>query len=263
MNIEYEIIDFHTHPFMSDATNICSHKEYLHTDARGTEKLLRGIGITKICGSVLGKRHAPDDKITWEELKAANDEALALRELYGDFYVPGFHIHPDFQRESMEEIERMAKLGVRLVGELVPYWHCWRGYGRRDFYELLDVCAQYNMVVSFHPMDEDQMDKMVADFPRVTFVGAHPGEYETFMWHLERIKNNDNYYMDLSGTGIFRHGMLRHGIDAVGAEKIIFGSDYPTCNPSVFVGGVYLDEFITDSEKRMIFSENAKRILGI
>jgi predicted TIM-barrel fold metal-dependent hydrolase len=119
------------------------------------------------------------------------------------------------------------------------------------------------MVVSFHSMGDDEMDKMVKAHPGVTFVAAHPGEYPTFMRHLARMKMSDNYYLDLSGTGIFRHGMLRHAIDEFGAERFLFGSDYPICNPAVFVGGVLMDNLITDKEKELILSENAKRILKL
>ena len=67
--------------------------------------------------------------------------------------------------------------------------------------------------------------------------------------------------MDLSGTGLFRQGMLRYGIDMFGAERFIFGSDYPTCNPSMFIGGIALDTLISEDEKKLIFAENAKRLL--
>ena len=32
---------------------------------------------------------------TWQALRQANDDALRLRDMYGDFYIPGFHVHPD------------------------------------------------------------------------------------------------------------------------------------------------------------------------
>ncbi len=264
MNIEYEIIDFHTHPFLSERTNICSHKEYCNMNVESTRTMLEGMGINKICGSVIGKTCRPEDKESiWQEIRACNDEALRLREIYGDFYIPGFHVHPDFVRESCEEIERMSKLNIKLVGELVPYWHGWRDYSRRDFYEILDICKDCGMIVSFHSMGEDEMDKMVKDFPKLTFIAAHPGEYGEFMRHMNRMRTSENYYLDLSGTGLFRHGMLRHALDEFGAERILFGSDYPTCNPAMFVGGVYFDSLIKDREKELIFSGNAKRLLGI
>lgn len=264
MNTEYEIIDFHTHPFMTSRTNICSHKEYCNMSADNTKEMLKGIGISKICGSVIGKMHSSDDKKSiWQEIIDCNNEALTLRDIYGDFYIPGFHVHPGFVKESCEEIERMSKLGIKLVGELVPYWHGWRDYSAKAFYEILDVCKEYDMVVSFHSMGEDEMDKMVKEFPSLTFVAAHPGEYGEFTRHMERMKMSENYYLDLSGTGLFRHGMLRHALDEAGAERILFGSDYPTCNPAMFIGGVYFDSMIKDKEKELIFSGNTKRLLRI
>ena len=57
--------------------------------------------------------------------------------------------------------------------------------------------------------------------------------------------------------------MLRYGIDKVGVEKFIFGSDYPTCSLPMYVGAVLLDSGITDTEKEYIFSKNTKRILNL
>ena len=61
---------------------------------------------------------------------------------------------------------------------------------------------------------------------------------------------------------LFRYGMLRRIIDEMGADRVLFGSDFPTCNPAMFVGGVLLDPLITDGEKEKIFSGNAKKLLS-
>ena len=57
--------------------------------------------------------------------------------------------------------------------------------------------------------------------------------------------------------------MLRYGIDRVGVEKFIFGSDYPTCSLPMYIGAILLDSGISDNEKEYIFSKNAKRILNL
>ena len=62
----------------------------------------------------------------------------------------------------------------------------------------------------FQVRDDDEMDKMVKKHPDIVFVAAHPGEYNEFMRHMERMKLSENYYLDVSGYGIFRHGMFRH-----------------------------------------------------
>ena len=94
-------------------------------------------------------------------------------------------------------------------------------------------------------------------------MAAHPGEHDTFSRHLHRMELSENYYLDVSGTGLFRHGILRHGMDEFGAERFLFGSDYPICNPAMYIGGVLLDSLISEEEKRMIFAENAKRLLRL
>lgn len=263
--MSYEIIDFHTHPFDDSATNICAHQEYVAMSAENTVTYMKGLGISKICGSVLcrnieGASHYDNP---WDMIADGNRRALELKKQYGDFYVPGFHVHPDYVQESCDEIEKMHKLGVNLMGELVPYMHEWSDYSCKGFDEILDVATGYGMVVNLHTMDHDEMDSMVAKHPHTIFVTAHPGEYPDYMRHLNRMKMSENYYLDLSGTGLFRHGMLRHGIDEFGAERFLFGSDYPTCNPSVFIGGVALDTLITEAEKKLIFAGNAKRLLGL
>ncbi|MBQ8233217.1 MAG: amidohydrolase [Lachnospiraceae bacterium] len=263
--MSYEIIDFHTHPFTDAATNVCSHKEYCDMSAENTVSYMKGLGISKICGSVVCRNIGQEVTYAneWEMIDDSNRRALALKEQYGDFYIPGFHVHPGYVKESCDEIEKMSKLGVRLIGELVPYIHGWRDYSCKEFDEILDAATQYHMIVSFHSMGEDQMDEMVKKHPDTIFVAAHPGEYQEYIRHLNRMKMSDNYYLDLSGTGLFRHGMLRHGIDEFGPERFLFGSDFPTCNPAMFLGGVILDTLITEEEKKMILAENAKRLLGL
>ncbi len=262
---QYEIIDFHTHPFDDSTTNICSHRTYLDMSAENTAAYLKGLGITKICGTVLCRNTQDNSGYgnPWEMISESNRRALKLQKQYGEFYIPGFHVHPDYVAESCAEIERMHKLGIRLVGELVPYMHGWSDYSCKAFDEILDVATAYEMVVSLHSMGNDQMDEMVRKHPKTIFVAAHPGEYGDYMRHLERMKISENYYLDLSGTGLFRHGVLRHGIDEFGPERFIFGSDYPTCNPAMFIGGVAMDTLISDEEKSLILAGNAKRLLGL
>ena len=259
--MDFEIIDFHAHPFPDHAHNICAHKDALSMTPDTIVEVYRALGISKVCGSVI--QDGSNDDL-WGKIKSNNDHALKLQALYGDFYLPGFHIHPDYVEESIGEIERMSKLGIRLIGELVPYVDDWIGsYDSENFSVLLEEAGKHNMIVSFHTQNDDAIDAMVKRHPDVIFVAAHPKEYPTQLRHYERLKYSDNYYLDLSGMGLHRYGMLRRAIDVMGADRILFGTDYPTCSPATFLGGVLLDPTVTDSEKEKIFSLNAKRLLGL
>lgn len=68
--------------------------------------------------------------------------------------------------------------------------------------------------------------------------------------------------MDLSGTGLHRFGVVKYLIDRVGADRILFGTDYPICNPGMYVAAVRMEE-ISEQEREKIFHINAEKLLGI
>lgn len=253
------IIDFHTHPYRSDDFNVCQYKTDVGIHYKTVRSTLESIGIEAICGSVI---NIANSKITcWEDVSTLNDEAVAIARELDCFYVPGFHIHPSFVKESIAEMERMHAQGINLIGEIVPYIHGWSDYGCSELDEILDCALELNMIFNFHTVNEDAIDRMVEKHPDNILVAAHPGEKDSFMRHLARMEKSKNYYLDLSGTGIFRQGMLAYGIKKFGAERFLFGSDFPVCNPAVYVGGVGLDSLICDGDKEAVMWRNADRLL--
>ena len=259
-----KIIDFHTHPYLSSENDICQHTEFCDRSPETTLKVMEKLGVKTFCGSVISVAPLKENETRWDRIKKLNEEALELRRLFNRKYIPGFHVHPDYIEESVKEIDKFAALGLKLIGELVPYMDGWEKYDNPALNEIADYAATKNMIISLHTMpDEDDLDRFVAAHKNITIVAAHPGEKRIALRHIERLKKYDNYYLDLSGTGLFRYGLLRRLIDEGGAEKILYGSDYPTCNPSTFIGGVLLDDLITDKEREAILYKNAQRILGI
>lgn len=247
----FEIIDFHVHPFLCDEENLCFYKNTVNCD------ILRDMkeeGVSLFCGSVINGRG--DD---FERIKRANALAFEMREAFGEFYVPGIHINPNFIKESIEEAELYLKKGTKLIGELVPYYHGW-DYDNRNLFEIFDALGE--CTVSLHTMDLCQMEKLAKEFKDITFVFAHPGDSPVLKEHIEIMKRQENVYLDLSGTGLFRYGMLKKLCCEVGAERVLFGTDYPICNLKMYIAGV-LGEKISDREKELIFSGNAKRILDL
>lgn len=266
-NEMYEVIDFHTHPYLKETENMCMYKENFNIDFDAAVEDLKTSGITHICGSVLDTEKF-DISAGFSYLKRLNEHAAVIHERYRDFYTPGFHIHPAFVRESLEQIQQMQHRRVRLIGEVVPYQHGWRelkfDYGSRALREILSLAGEYEMVVSFHNMTDwqEETDKMIRENPKVRFVAAHPGQKADYLRHIERMKKYDNLYLDLSGTGLFRYGMLKHGVKEVGADRLIFGTDYPITNPRMYLQAV-LGEHISDNDRKKIFALNAKQLLDI
>ena len=251
-----EIIDFHTHPFLRVEDCICKYKDTTPVSVELTGRDLSGLGISRFCGSVIGGRGEGFSRNAQN-----NADAYALQTMYGGAYIPGIQVHGDFVDESCRAMDEALARGGNLVGELVPATYGW-SYGDEGFRRILDHASGKGMVFSLHTMVSEELERVLADYRDVTFVLAHPGEQKTLFWHIEQMKKNDNVYLDLSGTGLFRFGMLSKLVSEVGAERILFGSDYPVCNAGMYVGGV-LAERISDDAKEKIFAGNAKRLLKL
>ncbi|MCI8287751.1 MAG: amidohydrolase [Lachnospiraceae bacterium] len=260
------IIDFHTHPYLTEEENICMYKDFLRLSMQEVKADLQSAGITGICGSVISAMPYNEND-GFASLRELNRKALEIREAYGDFYIPGFHIHPAFVEESLEEMAFMYESGVRLIGELVPYIHGWAWYGcdydSDGLHKLLDAAGRYHMAVSYHTMTEqqEQMTRMIKAHSDVIFIAAHPGGREVYLQHLERLTQYRNAFLDLSGTGLFRYGMLRTGVEMAGADKLIFGTDYPICNPRMYVQAV-VGEHLPEEDTKKIFYKNVEDIFA-
>jgi len=256
--MDHKIIDIHAHPFLTPEQN-CGRAHYsaLNTPA----DFLAGMdmaGIGMFAGSVIARTEAVD----FEFIKNLNRSALELKKIYGERYAPGVHIHPAYGEESREELYYMHDRGVRLIGELVPYMHGYERYMQDDSGKIFELAQELGMVVSIHPTCVDDIDDFTAAFPRLKTILAHPGEKPTCLENIGLLNKHPNLYLDISGTGLFRDGLLRFLLDETGAEKIMFGADYPICNPAMQIAGV-MYENLSDAERECIFHLNAERLLGI
>ena len=74
-------------------------------------------------------------------------------------------------------------------------------------------------------------------------------------------EKHPNAYFDLSGNGLSRWHMLRWGIDRIGKERFLFGTDYPVVNPYMFMAGVFSEQLSYD-ERKAIFHDNFLRLTG-
>lgn len=264
---ERMVIDFHIHPYRDISESLCMYSEDFYLTPQEARRDLEEAGIGRVCGSVIraGYRGPVSG---FDDIRRLNDAALEMRERWGDYYIPGFHVHPAYLRESLEEVERMHREDVKLVGELVPYIHGWKeaghDYGSEALREILARAGEYGMPVSFHTMPEfkDQMERMIAGNPGVTFVAAHPGQKADYLMHVERLRKYPNLLLDISGTGLFRYGLLASAVKTVGADRLLFGTDYPISNPRMYVQAV-LGEHISQEDMEKIFWKNTRKLLGL
>lgn len=250
-----EIIDCHIHPAINRKTDFCWYAKSGSIKRQFDD--LKKAGITKACGALIINKRIE----SFTEIRKLNDAALLLRDRYPDFYIPGIQIHPDFPDDSCKEIERCCgKYGVRWIGELVGYLMGFgEDYASNNMLEILKTASKYKAVVNFHCSDLSVVEKLCTGIPEISFVLAHPGEREVFIKRISLVAKIKNLYLDCSGTGIDRYGMLKKAYETTGYKKLLFGSDYPINNPAVYIYGAMFEK-LPERFYRNFFSENFKQL---
>lgn len=246
-----KIIDAHMHPFSNERENLKWYGEKSGDFNLIIEDMKRA-GISFFCGSVISR-----NKHGKEALISINESAFELYKEHSDVYLPGVVIHPDFKDESCEYIKKAHDNGIFLVGELTPYVYGWKRY--MDAVEIFEYAASMNMTISCHPTVPDDMHALASQFKDTEIVYAHPSEGEYLKNNIELLQKHDNVYLDLSGSGIHRYGVVRELINKVGSDRILFGTDYPICNPACYVSCI-MYENLTDNELELIMHKNAERV---
>ena len=251
-----KIIDFHTHPFINENYNSCFYNNTVTFN--NFKSILTKAGISHICGSVIYKTN------NFTEIKNLNNEALKLKEIWQNFYTPGIHIHPCYIEESINELRTMSSKGIKLVGELVPYYNGWDKYYDKNIHIIYEEIDKLNMIVSLHTdfnTDMKSLEEAVKTFKNIKFVAAHPNQKELYETHIKLLNKYDNYFIDLSGSGLFRFGMLKNLVNKTSSKKIIFGTDFPICNPKMYVEAV-LFENLNSYDMDNIFYKNAENLFN-
>ena len=258
-DLPFEVIDCHIHP-AHDATSHWGW--FLPPQSVGAfVDTLRKSGISRACGSNIQCRGVP----SFSGTATSNKAALAFRDQFPDFYLPGVLVHPHFPEESCLELERYHnREGFRWVGEVAGYV---MGFGDEyvsgGAFQIYDLAQKLGTPVNFHCNNLEKIPPMCEAFPRLPFVLAHPGrDKQVLLERLALVAKYPNLYLDLSGGSIVRWGMVRCAIDKAGAEKLLFGTDFPISNPFMQVVAL-LSEPLSDGEREALFSGNFKRLTGL
>jgi predicted TIM-barrel fold metal-dependent hydrolase len=252
------IIDCHIHPLAGTGTGTNWFGDV--GDAKAQFETLKRAGISRACGAPV----LPGTPPSFQAIRALNDHALALRDRFPDFYIPGIQVHPHFPEESCREIERCCGgEGVRWIGELVGYMMGFADeYATSDALEIMRSARDHKAVVNFHCYDTKVIDRLCKAVPDLKLVLAHPGHgREEILARLAKVAQHPNLHLDIAGSGIDRFGVIRCAMDHAGKEKILFGTDFPINNPAVYVHGVQFEP-LSKPELSALFEKNFLRLHG-
>jgi predicted TIM-barrel fold metal-dependent hydrolase len=85
-------------------------------------------------------------------------------------------------------------------------------------------------------------------------------EYSHIFKRIDLVAKNRNCYLDTSGYGHDRMGMLEYAVETIGADRVLFGSDFSINDPSSVIARIQ-NSFLTEEQKRKVLSGNLQQLL--
>ena len=70
-----------------------------------------------------------------------------------------------------------------------------------------------------------------------------------------------NCYMDTSGYGHVRMGMLEYAVKTIGPDRVLFGSDFSINDPSTVLARIH-HSFLTEEQKAKVRAGNLEALLA-
>jgi predicted TIM-barrel fold metal-dependent hydrolase len=170
-------------------------------------------------------------------------------------------VDPRYYDDSVRELTRLER-DSRFVGVKI---HC--SYSQtlteaRSLRRLFRVIAEYGKPVLIHPLGADWPEALVeiaSDHPDLPIIAAHAGygdaPHPTHDAAL-RVAPAPNIWLEFCSTYLAT-GAIRRGIEAVGVDRMLFGSDYPLIAFPYMVAA-YEDAELSNEEAEKILWRNAQ-----
>ena len=259
-----EFIDIHCHVYpdaiaQKAADNIRSFYQ-IGDDMDGTPEMLLQKG--KEAG--IGRFVILPVAVKPEHVRSINDFAAKQGQLHREF-IPFGTVHPAME-DMAGEVDRLESLGLRGI-KLHPDCQHFAIDDPRLFplYEQI----QERIPILFHMGDRRfdfshpaRLKRVLDNFPRLEAVAAHFGGYSMHETGCEYLKDT-NCFFDISSSIMFMpEGIPESYIRRYGAERMLFGSDFPLWDPEQEVQR-FLNLKLTDTEREQIAHKTAESLLGI
>jgi hypothetical protein len=142
---------------------------------------------------------------------------------------------------------------------------------------FIEVVTKHNLILLTHASEPvgheypgkggitpDILYPLITSFPDLTIVCAHWGGGLPFYALMPEVKKAmSNVFFDTAASPfLYSPQIYNQVIQIVGADKILFGSDYPLLAPSRLLKEIKSLDLPSETE-HLILSGNAQRLLGI
>jgi predicted TIM-barrel fold metal-dependent hydrolase len=186
-------------------------------------------------------------------------------------------VQPHSYEAAITEIERCAQEGIRGVGEIRPDIQLFDLRDEEVIEPVIEVIRKHKLILLTHDSEPvgheypgmgtitpDMLYPFITSYPDLTIVCAHWGGGLPFYALMPEVKQAmNNIFFDTAASPLlYSPQIYEQVIPLIGAEKILFGSDYPLLAQSRLLEEIRsLD--LPEGTRDLILSGNAQRLLGV
>lgn len=243
------IIDMHAH------VDVCEPLNWYDTGDK-LVKLMDEAGIEKAVVSAYLNLPGPDNTCI--------DRLYNSIEPYLERFMIFIRMDPWFGEDAIRFLEDACKKYPIRGVKLHPAHYTLHPYGQLTV-DLCKKAGELGLPVLFHCGDEMmclplQIGELAAKCPDTTVILAHMGGFAHNRDAIHVAKQNSNIYIDTSEVPLCSE--IKWFVDELGAERILFGTDAPCCDPLVELRKVLLAG-LTEEELEYVLYKNAVRLMKL
>ncbi len=201
---------------------------------------------------------------TAKQVKSINEFIASEVEQSNGLFTGLGALYPDspYVADDVKHIVSLGLKGVKLHPDIQNF--------KIDDYRCLkiyELCEQEGLPILMHTGDSrydnsnpNRLLPVLKIFTGLTVVGAHLGGYSVWEEASKKLCELPNFHVDCSSSFPFlSQQKVIEIIRRYGSDHVLYGTDYPMWSPIDEIE-TFISLDLTDREKRLILSENAKKI---
>ncbi len=201
------------------------------------------------------------DRYIAVENHLGNDFILSAIKMYPNRFYAFATANPWYGEKAVDELKRAINegaQGIKLHPSLQGFLLC-----DNLVYPILEFAREVNVPIYFHtgtPAYSQPMHvaELALRFPEVNLIMGHMGSTDFWIDAVPAAQLAQNIYVDTSWS---LPDKIRHAIESLGVDRVLFGSDSPLSTYHVEMGCINATS-LDENEKAMLMGNNLLRLIG-
>lgn len=207
----------------------------------------------------------------------SNDYILEAISRYPGRLIGFCTVQPRAGEKALAELERCIKAGIKGIGELRPDTQGADLANTELWRPLAEMAEKHHLLLLLHSSEPvghqypgkgsitpDKLYRFICEFPQLQVIGAHWGGGLPFYALMPEVASAllNTYFDTAASPLLYRSQIFKHVIELAGAEKILFGSDYPLIPSGRLIKEISSLDLAPEVQS-MILGGNAQQLLKI